>query len=153
MTPLHSMTLPNAVTDYVVFLPRILEIPRRNPGPGISWLRISVVLRTPFVDIWGLYCSKLLKIGTSFRAFPFHCHNIRRYTVWATGCALNKWTQQEGCPFPANNSRLWYNRVGGSVAATVRTVVINFYSALYLPKALHLFVYCLLTYAFRWHRE
>lgn len=76
MTSLNSKTLPNAVTDYVVFLSRILEIPRLNPGPGISWLRISVVLRTPFMETPGL-----IKKGTSFRAFTFHCHNIRCYTI------------------------------------------------------------------------
>jgi len=46
-------------------------------------------------------------MGTSFRAFPFHCHNIRRYTARATDCVVNKQTQQDGCPFPANNSTLW----------------------------------------------
>jgi hypothetical protein len=70
MTHLHSKTLPNAVTDYVVFLPRILEIPRWNPGPGISWLRISVVLRTPFMEMPGLNCIKLLK--RALHSAPFH---------------------------------------------------------------------------------
>lgn len=70
MTPLHSKTLPNAVTDYVVFVPRILEIPRWNPGPGISRLRISVILRTSFMEIPGLYRIKLLK--RALNSAPFH---------------------------------------------------------------------------------
>ena len=74
MTPLHSKTLPNAVTDYVVFLPRILEIPRWNPGPGISWLRISVVLRTPFMEIPGMHYIKLLK--RALHSAPFHFIDI-----------------------------------------------------------------------------
>jgi hypothetical protein len=47
-----------------------LEIPRWNPGPGISWLGISVVLHTHCMEIPGLYCLKLL-IRT-LQSAPFH---------------------------------------------------------------------------------
>ena len=87
IAPLHSKTLPNAVTDYVVFLPRIWEIPRWNPEPGISWLRIPAVLRTTFMEILGLYCIKLLK--RALHSAPFHFVAITFDTIQSELLTVN----------------------------------------------------------------
>lgn len=152
MTPLHSKTLPNAVTHYVVFLFRILEIPRWNPGPGISWLRISVVLRTPFMEIPELYCIKLLK--RALHSAPFHFTVITFDAIQSellNVSLINERNKKAARFLPTIPSS---DTIGLGVVSPPQSEQWSFFfPALYLPRALHLFMYYLLTYAFRWHRE